>query len=222
MYQRELEGEKRTVETSDGSCTLFSEGFGEAYHSPKDGALHETLEKHVRSALRFKGGQKRLNILDICFGLGYNTLATLYEINRHYPDTYLHIVSPELDRSLIESLERFDYPEAFAPLRPIIEALSREQHYEDARCRIDIVIGDAREFLEGCETRFDIVYQDAFSPRRNPLLWTKEYFSQIRRVVADDAILTTYSVAASTRMGLHENGFLLYEYRPEGARISLL
>ena len=210
MYDRELKGEKQLLETSDGSSTLYSEGFGEAYHSERDGALHESLEKHVRSALRFTGDREELTILDICFGLGYNTLATLYEIRRRQWSTKVHIVSPELDRELVKRLASFDYPEVFGQFKPVIEALSRDLFYEDAQFRIEILIGDAREKLPQITEKFDIVYQDAFSPRRNPLLWTKEYFARIRELMREDGILTTYSVAAAVRMGLHENGFGLY------------
>jgi len=210
IYASELQGEKRLVETSDGSSTLYSEGFGEAYHSPKDGALHETLEKHVESALRFVGERETLTILDICFGLGYNTLATLYSIQKSRLSTKIHIVAPELDRALVQSLAHFDYPPEFAVLEPVVEALSRDFYYEDDQFRIEIPIGDAREILPRLQEKFDIVYQDAFSPKHNPLLWTREYFAQIRALMYDDGILTTYSVAAAVRMGLYENGFHLY------------
>ena len=222
MYDRELRGEKRVVQTSDGSATLYSAGFDEAYHSPKDGALHESLQKHVLSAFRFVGEREKLAILDICFGLGYNTLATLYHIRRRGLRTKVHIVSPELDRGLVESLGSFGYPEEFAEFGKIIDELSRNFHYEDEQFRIDLLIGDARETLPTLSEKFDIVYQDAFSPKKNPMLWTREYFSEIRRLLRDDGVLTTYSVAAAVRMGLHENDFLLYKLSGEGLRDWML
>ena len=35
------------VETSDGSNTLFSTKYNQAYHSIKDGAIQESLQKHI-------------------------------------------------------------------------------------------------------------------------------------------------------------------------------
>ena len=222
MYDEALRGEKASIVTSDGSKTLYSAGFGEAYHSERDGALHESLEKHVRSAFRFAGDREQLTILDICFGLGYNTLATLYHVRQNHLPVKIHILSPELDRDLVESLDSFAYPEAFAEFKPIIRELSRNFHYEDAQFRIDILIGDARETLPQITETFDIVYQDAFSPKCNPLLWTREYFSQIRKLMREDGVLTTYSVAAAVRMGLYENGFNLYKVSGEGLRDWML
>ena len=196
--------------TEDGSVTLFSAEFEEAYHSPKDGALNESLQKHVLPAFRYKGDRNTLTILDICFGLGYNTLCTLYYVKKKNLSTKIHIISPEFDEALVESLASFDYPEEFQQFQPIIDQLSREFSYEDGQFKIEILRGDARKTIPGIKTKFDVIYQDAFSPRQNPLLWTREYFAQIRSVAKEDALLTSYSVAAAVRLGLHENGFNLF------------
>lgn len=218
MYDEALRAVKKSVMTGDGSQTLYSAEFDETYHSDRDGALYETLQKHVLSAFRLKGEQEKLMILDICFGLGYNTLATLYYIQKKKLATKIHIISPEIDRGLVESLASFVYPREFAALLPIIEALSRDLFYEDAQFRIEILIGDARQLLPQIKEKFDIVYQDAFSPAHNPMLWTREYFAQIRSMIKEDGVLTTYSIAADVRMGLHENGFNLFMLSGENIR----
>ncbi len=238
MQNTKNRSKKRIVQTGDGTNTMYSAEFDECYHSTRDGALHESLTKHVIPALMLQADKKELTILDICFGLGYNTLATLYYIRRENLDTKVQILSPEFDEELVRSLATFNYPSEFDDLRPIIEAISRNELYEDEQFRIDVLIGDAREIIQSIKPKlstlhyplsnndikpkFDIIYQDAFSPAKNPTLWTREWFADIREVCADDAVLTTYSVAAATRMGLYENGFELYEYRPEGARKSLI
>jgi len=45
MYSKVLRPQKELVLCEDGSNTLFSKEFNEPYHSTKDGALHESLEK---------------------------------------------------------------------------------------------------------------------------------------------------------------------------------
>ncbi len=222
--------DKHPILTEDGSLTLYSSEYDQAYHSTQDGALTESLIKHVIPALRLQQGKTHLNILDINYGLGYNTLATLYYVRKHHLDTTVHILSPELDEALVRSLKDFDYPPEFDNLRPIVNAASKDLHYKDEQFTIDILIGDARKTIPKIPTSYfllptskiDIVYQDAFSPNVNPLLWTREWFADVRALCAEDAILTTYSIAAATRMGLHENGFILYGYRPEGTRRSLI
>ena len=206
--------------TEDGSITLFSEEFGESYHSTYDGALHETMQKHIIPAFSFQKDKDEIKILDICFGLGYNVLATLYYIKKERLSTKVHILSPEFDEELIRSLISFEYPKEFDEFRDIIRELSQNFYYEDEQFKIEILLGDARKTIPKIKEQFDIIYQDAFSPQQNPLLWTREYFKDIRAISREDAVLTTYSTAIATRMGLYENGFKIFVVYGEGVRYS--
>jgi len=158
--------------------------------------------------------------LDICFGLGYNTFATLYYIQKKNLKTKVHILSPEFDEGLIRSLVHFDFPPEFETIKAVIQSIAENLSYEDEQFKIDILLGDARESIPKIKKRIDIVYQDAFSPVHNPLLWTKEHFSDIRDICEEDAVLTTYSSAAAIRLGLYENGFLIFIHRAERMRYS--
>jgi tRNA U34 5-methylaminomethyl-2-thiouridine-forming methyltransferase MnmC len=220
MYNEVLRAEKELVLCEDGSNTLFSKEFNEPYHSTKDGALHESLEKHVKPALKIKKDAKSLVILDICFGLGYNTFATLYYIKQNNLKTKVHILSPEFDEELVRSLNTFTYPPEFSNLKPIIEAISQNFFYEDGQFKVEILLGDARILVPKIKEQIDVIYQDAFSPAHNPLLWTKEFFADMVKNAKNDAILTTYSTAAAIRLGLYENGFYIFIHRAELMRYS--
>lgn len=220
MYNESLREEKKLVLCKDGTNTLFSVEFDEAYHSTKDGALYESLEKHVKPALTFSQKKSEVTILDICFGLGYNTFATLYYIKTQCLKTKVHILSPEFDEGLVRSLDTFDFPEEFESIRHIIKAISSDLYYEDEQFKIEILLGDARESIPKIKEKIDIIYQDAFSPAHNPLLWTKEYFADIRAICKEDALLTTYSTAAAVRLGLYENDFFISVHRAERIRNS--
>ena len=220
LYDESIRAKKDTIVCEDGSLTLYSKEFNEPYHSTKDGALHESLQKHVLPAFSIKHNSKGVIVLDICFGLGYNTFATIYHLLQHNIDTKVHFISPEFDEGLIESLKDFNYPKEFKNIKHIIDAVSKDLVYEDEQFKIEILLGDARETIPNIERRVDIVYQDAFSPANNPLLWTKEYFRSIRSICNSGAILTTYSIAAAIRLGLYENGFLLYMHSAKLMRDS--
>jgi tRNA U34 5-methylaminomethyl-2-thiouridine-forming methyltransferase MnmC len=211
-----------TVKSSDGTNTAYSSEYKEHYHSTKDGALNESLNKHVIPALLHVKDKEEIYILDICFGLGFNTLATLYYMKKNGIKKRVNIFSPELDGDLVCSLKDFDYPDEFKEFLPVIKSISASGEYVYENLHVKVVIGDAREYLLTCKERFDIVYQDAFSPLVNPILWTKEYFADISRVIRDDGILTTYSMAFKTRLALYENGFNIYINSGEGFRDSTL
>ncbi|RRS31560.1 MAG: hypothetical protein P794_03695 [Epsilonproteobacteria bacterium (ex Lamellibrachia satsuma)] len=222
MYNKNLRLQKEVVLCEDGTNTLYSKEFDEPYHSTKDGALHESLEKHVKPALALTQHKTKLTVLDICFGLGYNTFATLYYVKKHNIKTRIHILSPEFDEALIRSLNNFAYPPEFDSIKRIIKAISKDLYYEDEQFKIEILLGDARKNIPKIEKKIDIVYQDAFSPKTNPLLWTREYFKDIRGCGTEDMVLTTYANAAPTRMALDENGFKLFKYYPPNARPSII
>ena len=222
MYNKTLRPLKDLVLCEDGTNTLFSKEFNEPYHSTKDGALHESLEKHVKPAFTIHKNKCSLCILDICFGLGYNTFATLYHIKKYQLKTKVHVLSPEFDEGLIRSLSTFDYPPEFDNIKHIIKAVSENFFYEDEQFKIEILLGDARKSVPQIKEKIDVIYQDAFSPAHNPLLWTKEFFADMAKLCNEDAILTTYSTAASIRLGLYENGFLIFVYYGEMTRYSTI
>ncbi len=202
---------KSLVETADGTFTARSERFDECYHSTKDGAFRESLKKHVEPAFSLLPLQDTYTILDICFGLGYNTLTTLRYLDDVGYSGKVRILSPEFDEALVRSLIDFPYPDLFKPYLTVIESIAKSGRYEDERREIQVFFGDARDFLRRTKERFDIVYQDAFSPKKNPLLWTKEYFADLAAHLRSYGVVTTYSSATPVRMGMVENGLFLYE-----------
>jgi len=208
----------RWVQSEDGSYTAYSPEYDEHYHSTKDGALNESLKKHIEPAFALHSAKDHLRLIDICFGLGFNTLLSLYYRDTYYPDTTLEIYSPELDGDLVASLEGFPYPEIFEPYRNIITDIATLGGYEDERTVITVDIMDARVAMRELDGEWDVCYQDAFSPSVNPLLWTREYFADVARLMGEDGVVTTYSTALATRLALYENGFMVYLNSGEGYR----
>jgi len=209
---------KEWVQSCDGSYTAYSSEYDEHYHSTKDGALNESLKKHIQPAFALDCKKDHLRLIDICFGLGFNTLLSLYYRDTYYPDTTLEIYSPELDGDLVASLVDFPYPDIFEPYRNIITDIATLGGYEDERTQITVDIMDARIAMRELEGEWDVCYQDAFSPSVNPSLWTREYFADIARLMGEDGIVTTYSTALATRLALYENGFNVYLNSGEGYR----
>ena len=198
--------------TEDGSNTLFSKKYQQPFHDLKTGAIKESLTKHVIPALNFCK-KSNLRILDICYGIGYNTLSTIYYILKNNLNINIEVYSPEFDLELIKSLKNFEYPKEFEQIKHIIQSLSENFEYKDANIKIHIYIGNAREYIKTLED-IDIVYQDAFSSEVNKELWTVEYFKDINAICSKNAIITTYAVSTNIRLAMNEAGFEIYEIRP--------
>ena len=203
------------VKTKDGTLTLKSEKYNECYHS-SEGAFIETYYKHVKPAFDFVNflGLKEVKILDICFGLGYNTFVSLLYRPK---DVKLKIFSPELDLNLIKSLKNFNYPEEFQKIKHIINSLIDNLYYKDEFVEIEIAISDARDYIKKLKD-INIVYQDAFSPKVNKELWTIEYFKDLKKVLNKNNIITTYSVATPVRCAFYKLGFNLYTHSSDKIR----
>ncbi len=210
------------VATKDGSNTLFSKLYNQHYHNPDDGAINEALSKHIIPAFTFHKDKKELFILDICFGIGYNTFSTIYYVIKNNIDVKLNIFSPELDGNLVKSLETFEFPKEFENIKHIIKSVAQTGKYEDKKIKIEVFIGDARDYIRNLEKNsFDIVYQDAFSSDVNFELWTKEYFDDIYKLCNDTCIMSSYAIATPIRLSMYEAGFFIYENRPVKRKITL-
>ena len=199
--------------TQDGSFTLYSERYQQHFHDVKTGAIQESLTKHVIPALNLHPKAKKLKILDICFGIGYNTFSTIYYVLKEKIDIQLEIYSPEFDEDLVKSLDSFVFPKEFESIRHIIDAIAKDQSYEDEQFKIKVHFGDARAYIKTLNN-FDIVYQDAFSSEVNHELWTVEYFKDLYSLCNENAVVTTYAVSTNIRLSMYHAGFEIYEIRP--------
>ena len=190
------------VETQDGSLTLFSERFQEACHSTT-GAKAETILHYFKGCRVLERIQEygSINILEVGFGLGVGFLTTLESLSGKGT---VHFVSLELDRDLLEW---------FRNENPDLNLVWDENVLtgESANYKLEIICGDARveleNFMRGKNLKFHAIYQDAFSPKKNPTLWTREWFSLLKTFSTEDVILSTYSASTSIRKSLHESGW---------------
>ena len=101
------------VLTKDGSYSLRSVFFQENFHSLL-GALEETKSKFTATSnlQRFKG--KSLNVLDICFGLGYNSASLIDELIKQ--KSYLNLYALEINKKPLEySLKNESFLKLWTP-----------------------------------------------------------------------------------------------------------
>ncbi len=210
----------KEVKTEDGSLTLFSEKFREPYHSVTAGAFTESVEKFCKPCkVREKVKTGKINLLDVCFGLGYNTTAFINEVLSENPKARLKIVSFEFDISVIEkslSLDWRGFNRWKWVLREALKNRSCEKNTlvlssETPQISLKVYITEGREFLKKFSCRYenfaDAVFHDPFSPKVNPELWTYEFFKGIRKMTKETGILATYSASTAVRRALHMVGF---------------
>lgn len=197
-----------TVPTADGSYTVKSSDFGESMHTDA-GAYEESVIKHVRACGRIVSGTQPLCILDVGFGIGYNLCALLEEWSRLECRPPLRIVSLELDQSVSSCFCELRFNDGRDRWYDLVKKGFVEGHLYSDGFAMRLMFGDARKsvsMLATEKTLFDIVFQDAFSPGKNPELWSRDYFRMIRSIMKEDGILTTYSAAPQIRRAMAESG----------------
>jgi tRNA U34 5-methylaminomethyl-2-thiouridine-forming methyltransferase MnmC len=107
------------VETADGSITCLDAGTGELYHN-RAGAVAEAMHNFVRPLSLERFGSERLRVLDVPFGLGYNSFVLLQEVfacGKFHDLSSIEIVAVEQDRAVLTLLERVLLDDKFELLR---------------------------------------------------------------------------------------------------------
>jgi len=201
--------------TKDGSYSLKSVFFQENFHSLL-GALEETKLKFTAPSnlQRFKG--KSLSVLDICFGLGYNSASLLDELFKQ--KSHLNLYALEIDKKPLEySLRNESYLKLWAPkVKTIFKSLYRRDYFEDQFFKCSLLWGDAREKINiiPSSIKFDLIYLDGFSPQKCPQLWTIEFLSKVTENLNPQGYLITYSSSAAVRKTLRNLGLEIFSIKP--------
>jgi chorismate dehydratase len=192
--------------TDDGSSTLFLEEYEQAMHS-MSGAYEESLLKHIIPSKILLNKDAGLKVLDIGFGLGYNVLALMNEFINSQKSVKLDIISLEKDKYFSEFMMNLKFNDS----RDIIYGFIREVYISGEGnyhgINLKILFGDARDTLQQLTgIKFHAVFQDPFSPSKNPELWTVDYFRLIKDLLENSGIITTYSSADQIRRAMIEAG----------------
>jgi tRNA U34 5-methylaminomethyl-2-thiouridine-forming methyltransferase MnmC len=203
------------IQTDDGSITFFSNDWKEHYHT-KAGARLEAEKKFVEpSGLVSKLQTSDIQLLDVCFGLGNNSLAALCAAGN--APHQLNITALEMDKRVVRAAAA-----CFQPLEPdpvdwnqTLQKLLESAVVFPNLGKIDLQFGDARWLIQNIEDNvFDVVFHDPFSSQHCPELWTVEFFRQLFRVLKPDGVLLTYSSSQPVRGAMREAGFHLAETVP--------
>ena len=155
--------------TQDGSFTFFSQEFGELFHS-HHGAKQEAEQKFVNpTRLREQAHiHDVLYLLDVCYGLGYNSAAALDAIWEANPHCRIVLVGLELDRVIPKAAVHEDLLDCWSnDVQWRLADLAQEHQFEDTRLNAKLYLGDARsQIQELSDSGFqaNAIFLDPFSP----------------------------------------------------------
>ena len=215
-------GTYRPLSTADGSLTFYSEHFQEAFHN-RDGAEGETWYNFIEGCqIASRAKYQPPVILEVGLGMGRGYPATLRALKGYLPGK-LTFVALEMDSALIDWC-RGNVP-AYRNLKKVSKGVFSWWETSHDEIRSLVLPGDAVHTLPLARDlklfpSVNSIYQDAFSPGKNPELWTPEWFALLKSLSSPDAILSTYSASPSVRKALLAAGFEVEERKGFGSKRS--
>ena len=209
----------KVVKTADGSLTIRNPDIDEEYHSTA-GAAFESEELYLaRSGIAdFWKIAKDCRVLDVGLGLSYNALTTVTKWLETDTSCDLKLYSLEINEALVEHLASGDGPwmEGWSKRwLEIAKTLEKQEngtwcttlsHSSGAELQWTVYVGDSSQMeLEFKDLNF--IWQDAFSPTKNPELWSPQWFRSLGDRSKKECVLMTYSVARVVKDGLNDGGW---------------
>lgn len=210
--------ERRLKITEDGSHTVFVMGLDEPYHSTH-GAIQESMHVFIKQGL-LTMNLTSVRVLEVGFGTGLNTLLTLRESLSLNLDIFYHTVEKyplkENEYQLLNYEKHVEHvPQGMlhlihsCPWGEAVQISDRFSLYKEE--------ADFRSMK--LPPNINLVYFDAFSPDKQPELWTEDVIAPIAQVCAHGAILVTYSSKGNVRRTLAGSGFEIFKVPgPPGKR----
>lgn len=211
--------------TEDGSLSLRDPATGELQHN-RAGAYSEALVNYSQPCGIWHRDCKvkhELRVLDVCFGLGYNTFVLLTELARRVPDCFnkVSIVAVENDPRVLKLIPRILQYHKFADLNSVLlwpdvfdDSTSLRFQYGSMQVDLTIRMEDARAViprLANNSMQRDVIFHDPFSAKHVPELWTTDLFDcYYKMLLSANGRVLTYSAASGVRGSLWEAGFYLW------------
>jgi tRNA U34 5-methylaminomethyl-2-thiouridine-forming methyltransferase MnmC len=194
------------VLTEDGSHTLFVPAIDECYHS-SHGAIQESRHIFIEAGLK-QCLKTEIRVLEIGFGTGLNAFLSMIEAGQSAKQ--LHYTSLEKYPVEVEMALKLNYPEKIS-----VDKRAEFERMHTLPWGVELSVSPFFT-LKKMETdftyyafdeKFDIVFFDAFSPEKQPEMWSQEMFEKIAVHCSPGAVLTTYCAKGIVRRAMQASGF---------------
>lgn len=201
----------QVIETEDGSHTLYVPSLEERYHSTH-GAIQESrhvfIEAGLKSLLSVQS-EMPLNILEIGFGTGLNTLLTMLEVERLAVSiNYTTIEAYPLESGIVKQLNYVERLNAERDSRFFDEMHSCEWNKKVQLLKCFSIHKMHTTLQEAVfDDTYNLVYFDAFAPAVQPEMWTDEVFQKLYDVMQPQSMLVTYCAKGEVKRTLKRVGF---------------
>ncbi len=203
--------------TDDGSSTIFREDLKEHYHSTF-GAIQEAKHVYIQAGfLQLKPYQNR--ILEVGFGTGLNALLTCEAASLQKKKVVYHSIEKyPLKEEIVAQLD-------FGRERKnLLEKLHEAEWGQETEITSYFILKKIHADLCTYELdeQYALVYYDAFSPDKQPEMWSPDILQKVAINLSTKGILTTYSTKGIVKQAFRNAGLLVKRLKgPIGKRDML-
>ncbi|NCD12363.1 MAG: TIGR01212 family radical SAM protein [Epsilonproteobacteria bacterium] len=184
------------VHLNDGSTTFYSTCYKDYYH-PKAGAYTQARTLfNAGSCLQERLEKSDVALLDIGFGMGYNTLEAI-KIAQKCSIFSLHVKAMEQDRMLLRQSSKVVGEALHVKM---LETLFAGKTYEEAYATIEFQNVEARYGVQTLDGLFDIIFHDPFVEHNNASLVSVEFLRLLKTHLKPTGIL----VASTSYQAVHD------------------
>jgi tRNA U34 5-methylaminomethyl-2-thiouridine-forming methyltransferase MnmC len=200
------------TKTADGSNTLFNETIGEHYHSAH-GALQESKHVFLEAGLKFavkQQNEKEISILEVGFGTGLNFILSFSHCEEN--NIKLNYTGIEAFPLTNEVMQQTGYDEYVAAkiwqdfISKYDKALVHKQSLSSL-CELEIAHTTLVNFNN--QTKFDVIYFDAFSVQHQPEMWTDEMIAHTCSFLKPGGIFVSYAITGNLKRAVKACGFTI-------------
>jgi tRNA U34 5-methylaminomethyl-2-thiouridine-forming methyltransferase MnmC len=184
----------------------------ETYHS-RNGAISESKHVFIQEGMNRTTGN--IKILEVGFGTGLNALLTAQRAADTNRKVYFHTLEPF--QVPFDLIEKIGYGELANDATLFSELHQAEWEIKQKINEIFTLHKTTQklEYVNLDENVYDVVYFDAFAPKKQPELWNPEIFNKLYKATKPGGVLTTYSAAGQLKRDLKAAGFTIEN--PPGA-----
>jgi len=209
------------IMTNDGSHSLWMPDLDETYHSAH-GAIQESKYIFIHHGLLdwlHNHTQSSISILEVGLGTGLNALLTYLELlTKRVQTTYTGLEPYPIPWAYVQ---RFNYATQLTPnkthptTRKELQTTFKQLHQEAETSFWQRQLSDHFLFQrQNCTLQafssppnsFDIVYFDAFSPNKQPAMWSVDLLQKVYHMMKHHGIMVTYCAQGKFRRHLEQLG----------------
>jgi len=209
-----VERELKIITTEDGSHSLYVPEIKESYHS-SNGAYRESIHVFLLYGLEAwaarNPGRQPIRIFEVGFGTGLNAWLTLVWAEQNQVPVLYHTVEPfPLGEDVYKKLNYGEMDDAIWHFRPYFQKIHKMAWGKgEAASPYFNMKKDQNTLQEVALYPTDIVFFDAFSPKKQPELWELEMIEKVVNSMNAQSVFVTYCATGNLKRMLKGLGLTL-------------